>query len=338
MNPLISVIVPVYNVEKYLDECIQSIISQTYKDLEVILINDGSTDASGKICDKWTEIDNRIKVLHKKNTGVSDCKNIGLSIAKGHYIHFCDSDDKLNADIYKTMINAAIKNNVDLVMCGFETFPNGNITLPNVQSNKAITPMEFIYSSNTLHSDNDICFTWRLLIKKDLLTKNNLIFDKKIKIGEDFLFNLETIMHAKSLYVISEALYKYRTDNKTSVMKTKYKPYLEKQLELQYEKKKMLSDKYELTTIKSWQDNMAYYYTTTFSGILFRNAMNGPAQDRKDAIKRAIRLPMLHDNFKYCLKNKSFIKSGGKMGLFYLLCYLKADKLVYKLVERFYSK
>lgn len=338
MYPLISVIVPVYNVEKYLDECIQSIICQTYKNLEIILINDGSTDSSGEICDKRAEKDNRIKVIHKKNTGVSDCKNIGLSIAKGCYIHFCDSDDKLNNNIYETMINVAIENNVELVMCGFETFPNGNIALPNVQSNKSISPMEFIHSSNTLHSDNDICFTWRFLIKKDILKKNNLMFDKRIKIGEDFLFNLETIMHTKNLYVIPEALYKYRIDNETSLMKTKYKPYLEKQLELQYEKKKMLSQKYELTNIKSWQDNMAYYYATTFSAILFRNAINGPAQDRKDAIKRAIRLPLLHDNFKYCLKNKSFIKSSGKMGLFYLLCYLKADKLVYKLVESLYSK
>ena len=105
MEKLISVIVPVYNVEEYVEKCVLSIINQTYKNLEIILVDDGSTDNSGKICDEIAIKDNRIKVIHKKNGGLSDARNVGIDIAKGDYLGFVDSDDYIDPDMYSILLN-----------------------------------------------------------------------------------------------------------------------------------------------------------------------------------------------------------------------------------------
>ena len=116
-NDLISVIVPVYKVEQYLNECIKSIINQTYKNLEIILVNDGSPDDCGKMCDIWAKKDNRIKVIHKKNGGLSDARNCGIDIANGKYIQFVDSDDLLELDMIDFLYTNIQKYNCDISIC-----------------------------------------------------------------------------------------------------------------------------------------------------------------------------------------------------------------------------
>lgn len=111
----ISVIVPIYNVEKYIEKCINSIINQTYKDLEIILVDDGSTDSSGKICDEYAKKDKRIKVIHKKNGGVSSSRNIALTIANGDYITWIDSDDWIEKDTYSKLADIILKNKADII-------------------------------------------------------------------------------------------------------------------------------------------------------------------------------------------------------------------------------
>lgn len=117
---LISVIVPVYNVEKYLKKCVDSIVNQTYKNLEIILVDDGATDNSGKICDELVELDNRIKVYHKKNGGLSDARNYGVERATGDYIGFVDSDDYIDAEMYEKLYEAIKKENVDVAECNLK--------------------------------------------------------------------------------------------------------------------------------------------------------------------------------------------------------------------------
>lgn len=121
-NPLISVIVPVYNVEKYLDRCIQSIVDQTYKDIEIILVDDGSPDNCPKMCDEWAQKDSRIKVIHKKNEGVSSARNAGIDAANGDFIGFVDGDDFINPQFYETLVLQAEKNKADISACYFNYF------------------------------------------------------------------------------------------------------------------------------------------------------------------------------------------------------------------------
>ena len=115
---LISIIVPIYNVEKYLEKCIESILHQTYEKFELILVDDGSPDSCGKICDDYSKNDRRIKVIHKKNGGLSDARNAGIEIAKGEYIGFIDSDDYISPDMYKELLDGCLKNQADIAMCG----------------------------------------------------------------------------------------------------------------------------------------------------------------------------------------------------------------------------
>ena len=116
--PKISVIVPVYNVEKYLDKCVKSILNNSYKDLEIILVDDGSTDKSGILCDVLAKTDNRIMVIHKKNGGLSSARNAGLAIAVGEYVSFIDSDDYIATNMYESMLNKGIAEDADIIQCG----------------------------------------------------------------------------------------------------------------------------------------------------------------------------------------------------------------------------
>ena len=116
---LISVIVPIYNVEKYLNRCVDSIINQTYKNLEIILVDDGSPDNCGKICDEYAKKDKRIKVIHKKNGGLSDARNAGIDLAKGKYIGFVDSDDYIEKDMYSYLYNLVLENNAQISICNW---------------------------------------------------------------------------------------------------------------------------------------------------------------------------------------------------------------------------
>ena len=116
---LISIIVPLYNSGKYVGECIESLISQTYKNIEIILVDDGSTDNAGKICDEYAQKDDRIIVIHKENTGVADSRNRGLDIAKGDFIHFADSDDVMNKRLIEILHDVSVKNDADYVFSDF---------------------------------------------------------------------------------------------------------------------------------------------------------------------------------------------------------------------------
>ncbi len=117
---LISVIVPVYNISPYINKCIESLIGQTYRELEIILVDDGSTDGSGEICDEYASKDSRIKVIHKPNGGLSDARNHGIDIARGEYLGFVDGDDWIHPQMYETMINVLLRDNADIVACSYE--------------------------------------------------------------------------------------------------------------------------------------------------------------------------------------------------------------------------
>lgn len=135
MNELISIIIPVYNVEKYIGKCIDSLIKQKYDNLEIILIDDGSSDNSGEICDKYAKKDKRIKVIHKKNSGQADSRNIGISKASGKYIGFVDSDDYIDKDYYNRLYKTLVKNNADVVTCKYQNVYNDDYRKEEIGNN-----------------------------------------------------------------------------------------------------------------------------------------------------------------------------------------------------------
>lgn len=130
-KPMISIVVPVYNVEKYLNRCIESIINQTFNNIEIILVDDGSTDSSGNICDEYKKIDSRIKVIHKENGGLSDARNVGIENACGEWIGFVDSDDYIAENMYEQLYCLIRKYNADIAICGVKDIYEGNAIIQN---------------------------------------------------------------------------------------------------------------------------------------------------------------------------------------------------------------
>lgn len=206
---MISVIVPVYNVEKYIRRCVESILAQTYSDLEIILVDDGSTDSSGKICDEYQKDDLRVVVVHKKNGGLSDARNVGLEIAKGEYIGFVDSDDYIEPDMYKILYDNCIKYSADLAAARFIEFNSKGEKTRKLSDNIEVFSRRqmlelFIYGHKKYQVTMSV---W------DRLYKRELIGDLRFPIGkcyEDIVFSTCVIAKTKVNVYIDQALYHYR--------------------------------------------------------------------------------------------------------------------------------
>lgn len=204
MTPLISVIIPIYKVERFLDECVKSVVEQQYKNLEIILVDDGSPDNCPFMCDKWAERDDRIKVIHKLNGGLSDARNAGIQIAKGDFIAFVDSDDWIAPNMYQTMIDAIEKENADICACGIIVSRSESekaLSIPAVVGNSMMI-LELIY--------NDTQYPVAACNK---LYRRECWENFRFPIGkicEDAFTTYLLVDHAKKIVQISEPLYYYR--------------------------------------------------------------------------------------------------------------------------------
>jgi len=200
----LSVIIPVYNVENYLDECIQSVLRQNFTDFELLLINDGSTDKSGQICERYAIIDSRVKVFHKDNGGVSSARNLGIVKAKGEWITFIDSDDYI-LDNYFFVLKKGEE--VDLIIQGFNYLEN-KICIIEYKYKLEIISIENFLRKYLLYPDfSSSCSKF---FKKSILIKNNIYFDNKLSFGEDTLFNLKYLRLCSAILTANYARYCYR--------------------------------------------------------------------------------------------------------------------------------
>lgn len=211
---LVSIIVPVYNVEKYIKECLESIINQTYENIEVILIDDGSTDKSGRICDEYSKIDKRIKVIHKQNSGVSATRNIGLKEATGEYIEFVDPDDFTSKNYIKKMMDG-IKNS-DCVICGYnEQYKNATVSHSIAKHKCNIGRKEAINNLFVRNLYNG--YLWNKLFKTNIIKEHQLVFNEKISILEDLLFVTEYLSYCNNITLITDNLYYYRMRKNSAI-------------------------------------------------------------------------------------------------------------------------
>ena len=210
--PLISVIVPVYKVENYLDCCVQSIVNQTYSNLEIILIDDGSPDASGAMCDAWAEKDSRIRVIHQENAGGGAARNAGLDAARGERIAFVDSDDYIAPDCYQ-YLHTLLEEGADIAECDFvETERNDAVFGTDAGEISFYTPLEAM----RCHI-RDTAFRqliWNKLYRRDLVVQHHLEMNPALRICEDFMFNLEYLRVARYIVAVPSPVYYYvRTKN-----------------------------------------------------------------------------------------------------------------------------
>ena len=216
----VSVIIPVFNAEKFLVDCIKSVCNQTFKDIEIILLDDGSTDNSLQICRMMSKYDKRIVVINKENTGVADTRNVGLDCAKGEYIFFCDSDDLLVQDCLMRLISIAQEQNADLVCGKLGRFRNDCYSAEQLSNKLECITYEVLDSVSALNSygeEDSVCgYIAPKLFSKHIIDQNGLRFNKEIKYIEDTLFSIEYIEHCKKIVSLKDVLYLYRLHDDSS--------------------------------------------------------------------------------------------------------------------------
>ena len=221
MNELISIIVPVYKVEPYIKRCVQSIIEQSYKNIEIILVDDGSPDKSGEICDEFSKKDERIKVIHKPNGGLSDARNAGLKIAKGEYIGFVDSDDYIENDMFECLYKLCTENKAQISIVSYYEYYNGKLI--SVRKNDKLEKFNKTEAIKELLIDSKIqSYAWNKLFKRELF--DGIIFPTN-KNFEDIATTLLLFEKAEKVVLLEEPKYHYLRRNDSIIGKKNYKTY-----------------------------------------------------------------------------------------------------------------
>lgn len=222
----VSITVPVFNVEKYLPECIESILKQSYNNLELLLINDGSTDTSGIICDKYAQSDKRVRVFHKKNEGVSKARNLGIESATGEWICFIDSDDWIPSDYLETILNDTYIADLTFWGCKIHSLDKYQTEYKPIE--QFTEEKENIENCLAYLKENDqhfeyLGFTWNKLFKTSIIKKYDIKFIEYLSLREDEVFTLSYARYISSIRIKSSPLYNYRILNTGLTHKTKSK-------------------------------------------------------------------------------------------------------------------
>lgn len=262
---LISLIIPIYNCEKYLYRCLRSVVAQTYRNLEIILINDGSSDRSGEICDEFSRNDPRIVVIHKKNGGVSRARNEGIYVAKGEWLCFVDGDDSVGQDYVINMYNA-VKKGTDLVIAK----TNRSIPIENIDLEKDDIPLYFSEKS-ILSLSGPVC----KLFSANIIKNNNICFPENISMGEDGVFFTQYLNYISKVSLIDVCDYIYY-DNGNS-LSSKYYPF---DIEWQC----FISWKKEVETFFSRTNNASYHVWNNRIGDQFIRCIQCLHRCRKEKL------------------------------------------------------
>lgn len=314
---LISFIVPVYNAEKYLEQCLQSIISQTYKVWECILIDDGSIDNSGAICDGFVAKDSRFRVFHKENGGVSAARNLGIKQAKGEWVTFIDADDFVGETYLHGLLQPVLQGNeVDFVHGGCTNFENGQITSVNQE-------YEFFVGDDK----GKIFSLFRGLVvsklfKTEILRNNDLLFDEGMKIAEDMAFTMDYLFYVNAYALVPEKSYYYRRDNVNSATHRNIWP-------LYQHARKDFEHLYK-GTVNYINDNQ-----------IGRNDSQSRYEQRANQYFQVIR-SMYHDCGISKKMRMQILRSDSETGLIDLLHFINPDQNCYKtsrlLLEKKFSR
>ncbi len=210
---------PIYKVEKYLQQCIESIITQTYSRIEIILVNDGSPDNCPEICNRYKTLDKRIVIIHKENRGLVSARKAGMQIAKGEYIGFVDGDDWVKSQMFEDMMHYAVEYNVDVVLAGHKEELDGNVvevlynSLPTGYYSKKdlindIYPK--MLCTETFSKFGVFSYLWNKIFRKDVIFNSQMDVDDRIFIAEDAACTYPTLLHANSIYITDSTFYRYR--------------------------------------------------------------------------------------------------------------------------------
>ncbi len=220
-DALVSIIIPVFNKEEQLSMCLESVLNQTYRNIEVILIDDGSTDSSGIICDQTAEKDSRVIIRHTKNSGVGNARNLGLELAQGEFIQFADADDYLDTRMTEILYSLITETDSDLVICGYHHVYGGKISCSVFPRNGQEMRLKDYYTLINQYRLDPVCGSpCNRLLRSRIIRENHLKYDVHATYAEDCKFNLMYIAHSSRFVSTSTCLYYYNMDVPNSLFKT----------------------------------------------------------------------------------------------------------------------
>ena len=213
-NLMVSIIIPVFNAEEFLEECLDSVLGQDFSNIEMVIVDDGSTDKSAQICDEYAKVHDRVRVIHKKNEGVSIARNMGVKIAKGNLLAFVDSDDRVNCDYISKMVKAIINDDSEYVISGRTSFAN-NKTIGVLIVAEAIPSVETKGNKRDLlikhfMANNKLSGVFCKLFVTEIVKANNIEFKTEIKKNEDVIFNLQYLSKVSKISILETSNYFYR--------------------------------------------------------------------------------------------------------------------------------
>lgn len=317
---LVSVIIPVYNVEKYLRKCLDSVINQTYKELEIILVDDGSTDSSGKICDEYAQKDNRIKVIHKSNGGLSDARNVGIEKSNGEYICFIDSDDYIELDMFENLYKACIEKNVKIASCDkIRELENGKkIIEKRYEESRIITKKEAY--SNILLFDPAVCDK---MFEKSLFA--NVRFPKG-KLYEDILTTNKLVEQCDYLYHVAKPFYHYIQRNNSIV----HQKFNIKKLDYIKNAKKLYE--YIMKSYPELKEQCDAYYSLVLCTILcdIYGDRKKFKKEYKEYLNELKKYKKIINNNYYITKSKKIMIKLINNNLIYIVIFIKRIRNIMK--------
>lgn len=320
---LVSIIVPIFNSEKFIGKCIDSIINQTYKNFELLLINDGSTDNSLAICEEYTDLDKRIKVINIPNSGPSVARNIGLETSKGELIQFVDSDDYLDESMIELMVKS-IGDHYEMAMCGYYSIYKDKNT--KTISEPGVFKLDNILNKfGLLYEKTLLQYLWNKIYLADIIKTNELKFDVESKRGEDLLFNLDYFKLCDTVSIIDIPLYNYIRINDNSLT-IKYNKTLFHDQEKVFKKIRQFLNSYNAYSVN--QKTIEKAYMERIMGCFVNMFKGEPMLSRafiKSEIYKIINTDNVRRNLKF-LDNKGIkrkilkwmIKSRNINGIYFL--------------------
>jgi len=292
----LSYIIPVYNVEQYLEQCINSILSQSISDYEIILIDDGSKDNSGKLCDEYSKKYNFIKTFHYENGGLPKARNRGLEKAKGEYIFFVDSDDCLKTNNVESLYNTAKQYNLDILNTSFYVSGNDKIYNTPFSENKLYSNEELSTELYHANMNRILIFVWRNMYKRSFLTDNNIIFSEEIRTVEDSVFNIQCFSKCQRFMAVNIPAYCYRLRD-DSIQREKYKLDYDLTLQKQWELKNRYY-KGNHSNTEAYDSDSAEFTLKVLLHEMLGNEYLNKTKDRYKKLKRIANSEMIVESFK----------------------------------------
>ena len=318
----ISVIVPIYNAELYISRCVESILQQTYSNLQIILIDDGSNDRSGEICDRYVKLDGRIEVYHTANRGLVAARKLGISHSEGEYIGFVDADDYVEEDMFESLLKAACESNADFVHTGYieETekekrevldFEDELLALPSIKKREDVLIGYVLQAGRGRHISNGI---WSKLFKRELISKCYLYLSDEQQLGEDLLCLCLCILESERIQLTKCALYHYVVQ-KNSLCHLDAVDYIIEKTKLNYNIIKILQD-YNKCVYERIKEHISYYLENIYLDMI------------KAVTEGKMHIPCFYFNGVDDLKGKKIIIYGaGGVGQDYYLQLCKYEEI-----------